>query len=65
MDRGALGCLIRDWFLEFPAVSGKVVTGRFDGGGITSDSGLLLLSEADQKIGLVSALSGAIADKRQ
>lgn len=51
--------------LDFPAVSGKVVTGRFDGGDITSDSGLLLLSEADQKIGLVSALSGVIADKRQ
>jgi hypothetical protein len=51
--------------LNFPSVSGKPVTARFDGGDITSDSGMLLLSAADRKIGLVQALSAAIADKRQ
>jgi hypothetical protein len=51
--------------LDFPAVSGKIVTARFDGGDITSDSGMLLLSAADRKIGLVQALSAVIADKRQ
>jgi hypothetical protein len=51
--------------LDFPAVHGKVVSARFDGGDITSDSGFLLLAQADQKIALVSAMSAAIGDKRQ
>jgi hypothetical protein len=51
--------------LRFPAVKGKAVVARFDGGDITSDSGVLLLSAADRKIGLTKALSEAIMDKRQ
>jgi len=51
--------------LEFPAISGKQVTARFDGGDITSDSGLLLLRQADDQIGLVSRISSVINDKRQ
>lgn len=51
--------------IEFPSVSGKLVTARFDGGDITSNSGVLLLSEADKKIGLLSRLASAIVDKRQ
>ena len=51
--------------MMFPSVNGKTVTGRFDGGDITSNCGALLVSEADRKIGLVSALSASIADKRQ
>jgi hypothetical protein len=51
--------------LDFPSVHGKEVTARFDGGDITSDSGLLLLSGADRKIGLLEALSSAIHDRRQ
>ena len=51
--------------LAFPSVKGKVVTARCDGGDITSDSGLLLLSAADKKIGLTSSLSAVIKDNRQ
>lgn len=51
--------------LTFPSVHGKVVTGRFDGGDITSDGGFLLLAAADEKVGLTRALSNSITDKRQ
>ena len=51
--------------VEFPAVSGKLVTARFDGGDITSNAGLLLLSAADRKTGLIDSLAAAIEDKRQ
>jgi hypothetical protein len=51
--------------LAFPSVTGKAVVGRFDGGDITSDSGVLLLSAADRKIGLTKLLSDAIKEKRQ
>jgi hypothetical protein len=44
-----------DGYLDFPAVAGKEVTARFDGGDITSDAGALLLSQADRKLGLVKA----------
>jgi Transposase DDE domain group 1 len=51
--------------LLFPAEIGKEVVCRFDGGDITSDAGVLLLAQADKKIGLSQALSTAIVDKRQ
>ena len=51
--------------LFFPAEIGKEVVCRFDGGDITSDAGLLLLAQADKKIGLSQAFSEAIVDKRQ
>lgn len=51
--------------VEFPAVSRKPVTARFDGGDITSNAGLLLLSAADRKTGLIDSLAAAIEDKRQ
>ncbi len=50
---------------DFPAISGKVVTARFDGGDITSDAGALLLSQADAKIGLVRAMAAEVIDERQ
>ena len=51
--------------MTFPAVKGKAVVARFDGGDITSDSGFLLLSSADKKIGLTQSLSAATVDRRQ
>jgi len=51
--------------LLFPAVAGKEVTARFDGGDITSDGGALLLAQADRKIGLVKAMAEQIVDVRQ
>lgn len=50
---------------EFPSVSGRQVTARFDGGDITSDCGALLLAQADKKIGLVEAMAAQIIDERQ
>lgn len=50
--------------LSFPFVSGKPVTARFDGGDITSDAGVLLLAQADRKLGLTQALAGSFVDKR-
>src|SRR3989304_7499176 len=51
--------------LVFPAVGGKEVVSRNDGGDITSDAGLLLVSLADKKLGLTQAMSDAITDPRQ
>lgn len=51
--------------LAFPAVAGKEVVARFDGGDITSDAGLLLLDLADRKLGLIDAITAALCDRRQ
>lgn len=51
--------------LDFPLVPGKVVTARFDGGSLTSDAGLLLVAQADLKIGLTERLASQIQDYRQ
>ena len=51
--------------LEFPSVNGKQVVAQYDGGSITSDTGFLLLGEANRKLGLAAAMAAAIADKRQ
>lgn len=50
--------------LVFPAVGGREVVSRNDGGDITSDAGLLLVSLADKKLGLTRAMSDAITDRR-
>ena len=51
--------------LLFPAIAGKEIVGRFDGGDITSDCGAMLLARADSKIGLVKAMTDQIVDQRQ
>jgi hypothetical protein len=51
--------------LVFPAVGGKEVVSRNDGGEITSDAGFLLLSLADGKLGLTQAMSDAMNDPRE
>jgi len=51
--------------LVFPAVAGKEVVARFDGGDLTSDAGLLLVRQADRKVGLSQALANSILDRRQ
>ena len=50
--------------LVFPSIEGKDVVARFDGGDITSDAGLLLLSEADRKLGLTESIAESIYDHR-
>lgn len=51
--------------LSFPAIEGKAIVGRFDGGEVTSDAGALLLREADGKLGLSESLASAVVDRRQ
>ncbi|HEV2660154.1 MAG TPA: IS1380 family transposase [Ktedonobacteraceae bacterium] len=51
--------------LGFPAIVGKEVIARFDGGDITSDAGALLLAQADKKTGLIDAMAKEILDDRQ
>jgi hypothetical protein len=51
--------------LEFPFCPGKPIIARFNGGDITSDAGILLLAQADRKLGLCDALAAGIADVRE
>jgi hypothetical protein len=51
--------------LDFPAVGKREIVAKFDGGNVTSDAGLLLLAQADKKLGLIQAMAGAIGDPRQ
>lgn len=50
--------------LVFPAVGGREIVARNDGGDITSDAGLLLVSLADRRLGLTRAIAGSITDRR-
>jgi len=51
--------------LEFPAVRGRAVTAVCDGGDVTSDAGVLLLKQADAKLGLTARLAAGVCDARQ
>ncbi len=51
--------------LEFGTLGRRVIEGRFDGGSMTSDSGVLLLAKLDQKLKLTDAAARAIADPRE
>lgn len=55
-----------DSFLLFdlPAVCRKKVSASFDGGAISSDGGLLLLREADRRLGLTRMLASCVEDRR-
>ena len=50
--------------LEFHALGGRDVIGRFDGGRITSDGGGLLLREVDKRLGLLDRLAACFSDYR-
>jgi len=50
--------------IEFARVGRRVVEGRFDGGSMTSDGGVMLLGEVDRKLGLLEAAARCIADPR-
>ena len=49
---------------DLPAVRRKKVTADFDGGLISSDGGLVLLHEAERRLGLTEALAGCIREWR-
>ena len=48
----------------FPAIGRKKVTAAFDGGRITSDGGVMLLAEAERRLGVAAKLAAAIPDHR-
>jgi len=50
--------------IEFGRLGRRIVEGRFDGGSMTSDAGVMLLSAVDRKLGLIEAASRCIADPR-
>jgi hypothetical protein len=51
--------------LVFPSVGPKEVVARFDGGEVSSDAGILLLEQADRRLGLSKALASCVEDQRQ
>jgi len=50
--------------LSFPRVKRRQVEAEFSGGAITSDAGVLLVREADRRLGLLEAVSAVIPDPR-
>lgn len=50
--------------LDFGFLQGKQICGRFDGGELSSDGGVMLLREADQRLGLTAALAAGVPDPR-
>ena len=50
--------------LWFSSVCGKKVEADFDGGVVTSDSGVLLVREMDRKLGVIDHLTCALWDRR-
>jgi hypothetical protein len=51
--------------MQLPLELSKAVVADFDGGDLTSDGGVVLLAQADRKIGLSAALATALRDTRQ
>jgi hypothetical protein len=50
--------------LKFGRVGRREVEGRFGGGSMTSDAGVMLLSATDRRLGLIQAAARCIADPR-
>jgi len=50
--------------LEFGRLGRRVIEGRFDGGNMTSDGGVMLLAALDRRLGLIDAAADCIADPR-
>jgi len=49
---------------SFPAVEGKKITAAFDGGRMSSDGGVMLLSLAERRLGVAERLARCIPDRR-
>jgi hypothetical protein len=58
------GCVDSAAAFSFPAVRSKKVTAAFDGGRLTSDSGVLVLAQAERMMGICQRLAACIADPR-
>ena len=51
--------------IDFPFAGRRQVRAAFDAGPISSDGGLLLLRQADRRLGLTEALAQALPDWRE
>ena len=49
---------------SLPAVGGKKITAAFDGGRLSSDGGVMLLSAAARRMGIAEKLAAVIPDRR-
>ena len=49
---------------DLPAVARKNVSAAFDGGRITSDGGVMLLAQAERRLGVADQLARVIPDAR-
>jgi hypothetical protein len=49
---------------SFPAIQRKKITAAFDGGRISSDGGVMLLAQADRRLGVADRLARMIPDGR-
>ena len=49
---------------DLPAVARKKVSAGFDGGRITSDGGVMLLAQAERRLGIADQFARVIPDKR-
>jgi hypothetical protein len=52
-------------FLSFPSFDRRKIEANFEGGDVSSDGGLMLLRQADRRLGLVAALDRALPDPRK
>lgn len=63
-DTDCAGTVCNPELFAFPAVKKRQVTASFSGGEVTSDGGLVLLRQADRKLGLSKALAMVLPDPR-
>jgi hypothetical protein len=63
-DTDCAGTVCNRELFVFPAVKKRQVTANFSGGEVTSDGGLVLLRQADRKLGLSQALARVLPDPR-
>lgn len=49
---------------RFPSFDRRKIEANFEGGNVTSDGGVLLLREAERRLGLIRALSACLQDPR-
>ena len=64
MEEAALKTQCTGEQLEFHALGRRLVTGRFDGGRISSDAGGVLLREVDKRTGVTARMSRCFVDYR-
>ncbi len=49
---------------SFPAVRSKKITAAFDGGRLSSDGGVMLLAQAERRLGIAVRLAALIPERR-